>query len=286
MDAGLSRTIGTPRPISGWIFLAPALLLLLALLVAPVLLLIARSFDDPNGAFTNYTHVLESGTYLRILLRTLELSAETAGLCAVLGYPLAWKLTHAGPVTRALVLLCLLIPFWTNLLVRAYGWMVVLNPQGIINMVLLRTGLIAEPLRLVYNQLGVLIGMTQIMLPYMVLPLATIIGRLDPWLLAAARSMGAGPPAAFLRVILPLTMPGLLAGSVLVFTASLGFFVIPALLGGPRDMVVAQLIEFNINQTLNWGLASALAAILLVVTLMLFLLGDRFFGLSAFWRGA
>lgn len=291
MDAGLSAAwLGTrraaSRPVSGWVFLAPALLLLTVLLVGPVLLLIGRSFADPDGTFTNYAHVLQSATYLRILLSTLQLSAETAVLCALLGYPLAWKLTHAGRVTRALVLLCLLIPFWTNLLVRSYGWMVVLNPQGIVNMILLRTGVIEEPLRLVYNHLGVLIGMTQIMLPYMVLPLATIIGRLDPWLLAAARSMGAAPPMAFLRVILPLTLPGLLAGSVLVFTASLGFFVIPALLGGPRDMVIAQLIEFNINQTLNWGLASALACILLVTTLVLFLLGERLFGLSAFWRGA
>ena len=164
--------------------------------------------------------------------------------------------------------------------------MVLLNPQGIVNDLLLRAGLIGTPLKLIYNQLGVLIGMTQIMLPYMVLPLATIMGRLDPLLLAAARSMGAAPSSAFRRVILPLTLPGLLAGVVLVFASSLGFYVIPALLGGPRDMVVAQLIEFNINQTLNWGLASSLSAILLVATLALYALGDRFFGLSSFWRGA
>jgi ABC-type spermidine/putrescine transport system permease subunit I len=296
VDAGLSTSFplavqAAPRrrarrPASGWLFLSPALLLLLVLLVMPVALLIGRSFDNPDGAFADYAHVLGSATYLRIILRTLLQSGETALICALLGYPLAWKLTHAGRVMRAIILLSLLIPFWTNLLVRSYGWMVVLNPQGILNMLLMHAGLASEPLKLVYNQVGVLIGMTQIMLPYMVLPLATIMGRLDPWLLAAARSMGAGPPTAFLRVILPLTLPGLLAGIVLVFTSSLGFFVIPALLGGPRDMVVAQLIEFNINQTLNWGLASALAAILLATTLVLYLLGDRLFGLSAFWRGA
>jgi putative spermidine/putrescine transport system permease protein len=274
------------REPSGWPLLLPTLLLLALLLVVPVALLIAESFTGRDGAFAYYEHVLGSATYLRIILRTLVVSAETAALCAILGYPVAWKLTHAGPAMRGVILVCLLIPFWTNLLVRSTGWMVLLNPEGVVNALLLRAGLIETPVKLIYNQLGVLIGMTQIMLPYMVLPLATIMGRLDPWLVNAARSMGAGPPIAFLRVTLPLTTPGLLAGVVLVFASSLGFFVIPALLGGPRDMVVAQLIEFNINQTLDWGLASSLSAILLVATLGLYLLGDRFLGLSSFWRGA
>jgi ABC-type spermidine/putrescine transport system permease subunit I len=245
-------------------------------------MLIGQSFSNP----ADYAHILGSATYLRIIGHTLGLSAETAVLCARLGYPVAWKLTQSGPVLRGIILLALLIPFWTNLLVRSTGWMVLLNPEGVVNGILLHAGLIDTPLKLIYNQLGTLIGMTQIMLPYMVLPLATIMSRLDPYLLMAARSMGAAPPAAFRRVILPLTMPGLLAGVVLVFASSLGFYVIPALLGGPRDMVVAQLIEFNINQTLNWGLASSLSAILLVGTLALYAIGDRFFGLSSFWRAA
>jgi len=290
VDAGLKAFPPKPalrlRAQSGWPLLLPALLLLMVLLISPVALLIGESFTNPDGAFADYTHVLGSATYLRIIGRTLLLSGETAVLCALLGYPLAWKLTHAGRVMRGTILLALLIPFWTNLLVRSTGWMVLLNPEGVVNAVLLRAGLIETPLKLIYNQIGVLAGMTQIMLPYMVLPLATIMARLDPMLLVAARSMGAGPPSAFLRVILPLTLPGLLAGVVLVFASSLGFYVIPALLGGPRDMVVAQLIEFNINQTLNWGLASSLSAILLVATLSLYLLGDRFLGLSALWRGA
>jgi len=266
--------------------LLPALILLVLLLVAPAAMLIGESFANPDGAFADYAHVLGSATYLRIIGRTLLISAETAVLCALLGYPLAWKLTYGGKLIRGTILLALLIPFWTNLLVRSTGWMVLLNPEGVVNAMLLRAGLIETPLKLIYNQGGVLAGMTQIMLPYMVLPLAAIMGRLDPMLLTAARSMGAGPLAAFRRVILPLTRPGLLAGMVLVFASSLGFYVIPALLGGPRDMVLAQLIEFNINQTLNWGLASSLSAILLVATLSLYLLGDRFLGLSTFWRGA
>lgn len=290
MDAGLTASVARyalwRRIPSGWPLLLPALILLLLLLVMPVAALIGESFVNPDGAFANYEHVLGSATYLRIIGRTLLISAETAALCALLGYPLAWKLTYGAPLIRGVILLALLIPFWTNLLVRSTGWMVLLNPEGVVNAILLHAGLIETPLKLIYNQMGVLVGMVQIMLPYMVLPLAAIMGRLDPMLLAAARSMGAGPLAAFLRVLLPLTRPGLLAGMVLVFASSLGFYVIPALLGGPRDMVLAQLIEFNINQTLNWGLASALSAILLVATLGLYLLGDRFFGLSSFWRGA
>jgi putative spermidine/putrescine transport system permease protein len=284
VDAGLKPGLWRRAP-SGWPLLVPALSLLVLLLVVPVAMLIGESFANPDGAFADYGHVLGSATYLRIIGRTLLISAETAVLCGVLGYPLAWKLTYGGTLMRGIILLALLIPFWTNLLVRSTGWMVLLNPQGVVNAILLQTGLIEAPLKLIYNQLGVLIGMVQIMLPYLVLPLAAVMGRLDPMLLTAARSMGAGPLTAFLRVIFPLTLSGLLAGMVLVFATSLGFYVIPALLGGPRDMVVAQLIEFNINQTLNWGLASSLSAILLVATLGLYLLGDRFLGLSSFWRG-
>src|SRR5262249_35424708 len=144
----------------------------------------------------------------------------------------------------------------------------ILNPRGMLNRLLLEAGLITSPLSLVYNLIGVLIGMVQIMLPYMVFPIAAVMSRIDRQLPNAARSLGAGPVRAFVHVYFPMTLPGVVAGVLLVFTISLGFFVIPAILGGPRDLLLAQLIEFNVNTSLDWGLASALSTALLAVTFL------------------
>jgi ABC-type spermidine/putrescine transport system permease subunit I len=263
--------------------MAPALALLGGILVWPVADLIARSFADPQGPWVFYSRLIEVPSYVQILLRTLMFSAATALICLVAGYPVAFKLTTAGPLVRGIILVCVLLPFWTNLLVRSYGWILILNPRGMINEVLMALGLIATPLELVYNTTGVLVGMSQIMLPYMILPLYAVMTRLDPRTTQAARSLGAGPVTTFLKVYFPLTLPGVMAGTLLVFTISLGFFVVPALLGGARGLVLAQLIEFNINGALNWGMASALSTALLATTLVLYWIGDRFFNLGAIW---
>ena len=152
-----------------------------------------------------------------------------------------------------------------------------------LNEALLALGVIQRPLELIYNAQGVLIGMTQIMLPYMILPLYAVMTRLDRRLPDAARSLGAGPITTFVKVYVPLTLPGAMAGLLLVFTISLGFFVIPALLGGAKGLMIAQLIEFNINGSLNWGMASALSVTLLATTLGIFWVGDRWFNLGAIW---
>lgn len=274
---GKSRRHGT-----GFLLL-PGILFLAVLFAWPVARLVATSFDDPASPFGHYQRIFLEPTYLRVVFRTLLLSAETALLCLVLGYPLAYQLNRSGTIGKALILLCILIPFWTNLLVRSYGWIVLLNPQGVINGLLRQTGLIDGSLPLVYNTAGVLISMTQIMLPYMVLPLAAVMSRIDPSMLNAARSLGAPPLAAFWRIYFPLTLPGVLAGCLLVFMISLGFFVVPALLGGPRDILLAQLIEFNINNTLNWPFAAALSTVLLIATVTLYWIGDRFFDLGRLW---
>lgn len=277
---GKSRRFGT-----GFLLL-PGIMFLAVLFAWPVARLVATSFSDPASPFVHYERIVLEPTYLRVIFRTLLLSAETALLCLVLGYPLAYQLNRSGPVGKAVILLCVLIPFWTNLLVRSYGWIVLLNPQGVINGLLRQLGLIDGSLPLVYNTTGVLIGMTQIMLPYMVLPLAAVMSRIDPSIVNAARSLGAPPMTAFARIYFPLTLPGVLAGCLLVFMISLGFFVVPALLGGPRDILLAQLIEFNINNTLNWPFAAALSTVLLVATVTLYWIGDRFFDLGRLWGAA
>ena len=261
----------------------PGLLFLAVLFVWPVGRLVATSFGGWEDPFAQYERILTSTVYVRVLGRTFLLSAQVVALCLLLGYPLAYVLSRVGPLAKVVIVLCVLIPFWTNLLVRSYGWIILLNPQGALNGLLELVGLGPSPVPLVYNSTGVLIGMTQIMLPYCVLPLAAVMSRIDPSLENAARSLGASPVSAFLRVYFPLTLPGVFAGCLLVFMISLGFFVVPAILGGPGDILLAQLIEFNINNTLNWPFAAALSTLLLVATLLIYLIGDRFFDLGRLW---
>lgn len=263
--------------------LAPALIILAVFLIWPVGELMSKSFLDPRGPMAFYGRLVHVPTYVMILLRTVLVSALTAFLCLLIGYPVAYRLTKVGPVGKAIILICVLLPFWTNLLVRSYGWIEFLNPNGILNSALKSLRLVSTPLELVYNTAGVLIGLTQIMLPYMILPLYAVMTRMDGRLPQAARSLGAGPVHTFVKVYFPLTFPGVMAGVLLIFTMSLGFFVIPALLGGDKGLMIAQLIEFNINGTLNWGMASALSTTLLATTLLLYWIGDRWFNLGAIW---
>jgi putative spermidine/putrescine transport system permease protein len=264
--------------------LLPGAAFLLILFIVPVAGLVLESLSDPAGAWVHYRHILAVPVYLLVLGRTVLISAVTALLCLVLGFPVAYRLSYAKPWLKGLILLCIFLSFWTNLLVRTFSWMVLLNPNGIINQALGLVGL-GDTVKLVYNTTGVLIGQTQILLPYMILPLAAVMGRIDLSLMNAARSLGASPFKAFTKVYVPLVKTGALAGLVLVFTLSLGSFVVPALLGGPRDMFLAQLIEFNINKTLNLNFASALATVLLATTMVLYWIGDRWFGLGRVWGG-
>ncbi len=265
------------------LLVGPAVALILMLFLWPIVTLLAQSFISPEGWIGNYRRLYEVPVYYRVLSRTMLISAQVAVICLLVGFPVAYKLSIATPIIRALILACIFVPFWTNLLVRSYGWIIILNPEGMINSALRGLGLVEMPLDLVYNSYGVLIGMSQIMLPYAILPIFAVMSRLDPRVMSAARSLGASPTQAFLKVYVPLTKPGIMAALLLVFMISLGFFVIPAILGGRTGVMFAQLIEFNINSSLNWGMASALSAVLLVVVMVLLCIGDRWFGLGVVW---
>lgn len=278
-----ARTLFGLRALAAPALLAPALVLIGGLLLWPVLELVQLSFADAGDPLANYERIATVPLYSTILVRTIIVSAGTALICLLAGYPVAYMLSVSRPSVRNVILVCVLLPFWTNLLVRSYGWILLLNPAGIINTFLRDAGVISTPIPLVYNTTGVLIGMSQIMLPYMVLPLFAVMTRLDPRITHAARSLGARPAAAFLKVYFPLTMPGVMAGLLLVFAISLGFFIVPALLGGASDILLSQLIEFNINESLNWGMASALSTLLLIVTLAIYWVADRWFNLGAIW---
>jgi len=263
----------------------PALVFILVLFVYPLLSLIGTSFDDHGGGLSlaQYSRAIGTPVYTKILVKTLWVSAAVTALCFSLGYPLAYALSTARGLLKSALLFAVLMPFWTNLLVRAYGWIVALHPHGLVNSALLATGLIREPIPLVYNTTGMLIGMTQIMLPYMTLPLSAAMERMDLRLIHASRSLGASAPRTFLHVFFPLTLPGVFAGALLVFVLCLGFFVIPALLGGRSDILIAQLINYNLTTTLNWSFAAALSTILLVTTLGIYLIAHRWFRLGMLW---
>jgi putative spermidine/putrescine transport system permease protein len=205
----------------------------------------------------------DSAIYRGILLRTLWISASATVLCLLLGYPLAWLIATAPPRAQTWLLGGVLLPFWTSLIVRTAAWMVLLQKEGIVNAALLHAGVIQEPLPLLLNRFAVLVAMVHILLPFMVLPVLAVVREIDPRLPRAAASLGAGRLRVFFRVLLPLSLPGVGAGCLLVFVQALGFYVTPALLGGPNDQMLAWFIGFYANRTVDWGMAAALSVLLL-----------------------
>lgn len=254
---------------------APAVALVLIVFVYPVFWLLLRSFSDPHWGFQNFRALVDRPVYLRALANTVIVSGSVTFFCLLLGYPLAYTIANAGSRVRRLLVFAVLIPFWTSLLVRTFAWMVLLQQKGLINQALLRLGLIDQPLTLIYNRVGVIIGMVHILLPFMVLPLYSVLTRIDPSYTSAAASLGAHPLSNFLRIYLPLSLPGVLTGTVLVFAIGLGYYITPALLGGPGDTMIAQLIEMQVSEFGRWGLAGALAVILLIGTSVTFVLVQR-----------
>lgn len=250
---------------------APAVLLVAIILLLPVGWLFWLSFSGPEGFTTvHYARLYENAAYLKIFQTTFVLSLIVTVLAALLGYPLAYLLSQLPRRLALLGLLVVLLPFWTSILVRTYSWLVLLQRRGLVNSVLIDLGVIGEPLRLVYNSAGVVIGMLHIMLPFMVLPLYAAMKSVDPILMRAAMSLGATRRRAFFTVFAPLTLPGLFAGSLLVFIYCLGFYITPQILGGGRVNLVSMKILENATVYSDWGAASALGVVLLVVTLIIF----------------
>jgi len=279
----IADVTGRGKSATALLLLLPGLILLTVVLALPLAWLVSGSFNGTAGPLSQYERIADAPVYMLVLLRTVLVSAATAVLCLALGFPVAYRLTQASGLAKGLILLCIFLSFWTNLLVRGFSWMVLLNPNGIISHAFELLGL-SYSVNLLYNTTGVLIGQTQILLPYMILPIAAVMSRADrSHVKAAARSLGASPVKAFFYVYIPSVKTGMQAGLVLVFTLSLGSFIVPALLGGPEDTFLAQLIEFNINSTLNLNFASALATLLLATTLVIYWIADRWFGLGQVW---
>ena len=256
---------------------APALLLVLVTMLLPIAWLFSLSFtaDDGSLSLVHYRRMLEQPSYARIFLMTFKVSLITTGICVALGYPLAYVLSQLPRRAANLCLIAVMLPFWTSLLVRTYAWLVLLQRQGLINTWGIRLGLWDEPLALVNNLSGTLVGMVHIMLPFLVLPLLGTMRSIDHDYIKAAANLGASPTRAFWSVFFPLSLPGLFAGALIVFIICLGFYVTPAVLGGGKVIMVSNQIASDIELFFNWGAASSLGVVLLALTLVFLYVASR-----------
>jgi len=212
----------------------------------------------------------QQAVFIDVFKRTFGISAVVTVLCLVLAYPVAYLLATVSPRIGNLLMILVLLPFWTSVLVRTTAWMVLLQREGIVNGILRSAEVISDPIQLVHNRIGVYIAMTYVLLPFMVLPLYGVMKGISPLPVRAALSLGASPFTTFRRIYLPQTLPGVTAGCLLVFILAIGFYITPALVGGAGDQLISYFIAFYTNQTLNWGMAAALGLVLLAVTLLLY----------------
>ncbi len=210
--------------------------------------------------------------YISIISRTVYISISITILCLILGFPIAYYMANSPPRTRNLLMIILLLVFWTSLLVRTLSWILVLQNNGVVNNFLMFSGIINQPLELVFNRFGVYVAMTHVLLPFMVLPLYSVMRSIPADYVRAARSLGAKSITAFIRVYLPQTLPGIGAGALMVFIQALGYYITPALVGGPRDQMVSYFVAFFVNERVNWSMASSLGVVLLILTGSLYLM--------------
>jgi putative spermidine/putrescine transport system permease protein len=267
------------RRSAGWALL-PLLLVLACLFVWPVLRLLALSFGEHGFTLANYARLLQVPIYRVALVETFEIALLVTLLSIVLSYPLAYLMAASRPRTRQVLMVLVLLPFWMSALVRTTAWLILLQHNGVLNTTLIASGLVSQPVAFVYNLPGVLVGMTHVLMPFIVLPLAAAFHGIDSALIQAAEGLGAGSFALLRRLLLPLTAPAVLSGAAIVFMSAVGYYITPALMGGPAQTMIAQLIDFNIETQLDWGLAAALSVILLFVTLLVFGGFNAMFGLD------
>jgi putative spermidine/putrescine transport system permease protein len=260
--------------------LAASLAFLVAVYLYPLSRLLVWSFFSPGFTLEHYAKLFGEPAYLRALRNTMQISVWVTVIALLLGYPLAYLMAVVSARARAILIVLVLVPFWTSVLVRTFAWMVILGRRGLINQVLMGWGVIDRPLALIYNMLGVQIGMVHVLLPFMVFPLLSVMSRIDGSLVTAARSLGASPRQAFLRIFLPLSLPGVSAGCVLVFLLAVGFYITPALLGGEGQVTFATLIELVVRDLLDWNFGASLGVFLLTVVGTLFVLFSMLLGLD------
>jgi spermidine/putrescine transport system permease protein len=255
-----------------WLLLAPMLLWLALFIVAPTAILFVYSFCDRDElgrvvfSFTldNYQRVLDP-VYLRVFSRSVGYAALSTALCVVIGYPMAYCIGRAREAVRRRLLLLVMVPFWTSFLVRTYAWITILKQEGLLNSLVQSFALTAAPLDLLYTPVAVVIGLVYAYLPFMILPIYGSVEKLDGALIEAAHDLGAGPWRVFLSVIIPLTLPGIAAGTLLVFVPAIGMFAITDLLGGARVPLIGNVIQNQFTQARDWPFGSALGVVFMVL---------------------
>ena len=268
------------------LLLAPCLLWIFAFFLLPLGLMCWRSLASEGFSLAPYAVLFTSPLYVKVMLTTLKL-ASIATVCALLlAYPIAYTLTVSGGRLRATILLFILIPYWVDIIVRSFSWLIMLGDNGLINKMLVGLGLAGEPLPLLYNSFSVLVAMTQILLPITIVTLFGAMLRIDRTLMAAATIHGAGAWAAFRTVFFPLSLPGVYGAGLLAFILALGFYVTPALLGSPKETMIAQTIMVEASQLLDWAQASAAGAVLLLITTAIATVYNRYFSLDRLWGGS
>jgi putative spermidine/putrescine transport system permease protein len=279
LDGG--NAVAPRRGVRGWrpkgLHLAvPLLALLVVFFAIPGLELVRRSFVDSQGSLSleSYVEFLETPAYRRILFRTFFVAALCTAICALFAYPYAYLMTLSTPRVRRILLVLVLLPFWTSLMVRTYAWLVLLQDTGPLKAAMNVVGL--GGIDLIRTTNGVLIGMTQILLPFMVLPLYNNLQKIERSDLLAAQSLGATPRRAFWRAYFPQSLPGLFAGSVLVFILALGFYITPVILGSPQNSMMSQLIVRQVSERLDWASGGAMAVVLALLTLVCIMIASRF----------
>jgi len=274
-------------PLGRWgtvALLAPAMLIALLAFLVPLVRLFGLSFSAKAGPFAAYVQLLGDDVYARVFVNTFTIALAVTAVALLIAFPVAFALTRLSRTWRGVVFACVLLPLWISVLVRTFSWMLVLERNGPINRLIVASGLTDQPLPLLFNHTGVLIGMVHVLLPYAVLPIYASLVRVDPSLLRASEGLGASAFTTFRRVLFPLSLRGVATAATFTFLLALGFFVTPALLGGASSLTLSMLIDGFVSDRLDWPLAAAASVVLLVAALVFVGIASRFVRVSSLAR--
>jgi len=267
-------------------FVAPLLVYLAVFFIYPLISFLPTSFYYEGAfSFDKYLRAFTRPVYLRILRTTFSIAISTTLITLLLAYPLAYWFTNATGKTKGIITALIILPFWTSIIVRMYAWMSLLGHNGIFNRLFIQGGIITEPIPMMFNRFGVLVGMVHFMLPYMVLSIYAVMSGIPPDYMRAGANLGAAPLKRFVKIYLPLSMPGIGAGCLLVFILALAFYITPALLGGLKDTMIAQIIDQEMRETFDWPFAAALSTVLIVITTTLYIIYQKVMSVESIYEG-
>jgi putative spermidine/putrescine transport system permease protein len=282
MQVGTAQDMRSREGMTAALLTAPALATIVLLFIVPIGYVLLLSVTDPAVSLDHYRRLFTVPLYANVMVNTFRTALIVTLACLLLGYPIAYVMARRNDAVALVLLVAVGLSFWTGFVVRTYAWLVILGNKGPVAAAYAFAGW-GRPPQLLFTSFSSTLGMTHILLPYMVLALYAVMKKIDPAYLRAAEGLGARPFTAFRHVFFPLTLPGIVNGSVLVLTMCLGFYITPILLGTPKDMMISQLISQQIEDLLAWGFASAIATALLAVTVILLAIYNRFAGLDRLW---